>query len=861
MRAGVFIAFLLTSLWVSAQSIITGVVTDNAGEPLNAVTVKAVNGKRMLAYKMTNAKGEYQLKVTTNLEKFGLVFQRLGFANDTVTVDNKSQKVDATLSPKETQLKEVVVKAPEVTLRGDTLSFLLSAFVGKGDVTLKDALKKIPGIKIERNGTIRYQGKKISNFYIEGLDMLGGRYNIATNNIPASYVSQVQILNNHQPVKSDKTFSDNVAMNIKLSEKAKLKPMGTYEAKGGYGDDWLYMLGGAGMMFTPKFQTILTAKIGNIKEFSRDESGIMINVDRMPKDPLAKDVIGELTTSSPPISRDRYISPVDGSVTLNSVFKVGKDKTLRANVGYSYAKEDYDLSTSRSYFDGASTVNIDEEQQPGAKSHNPTLSLQYMENSEKRYVTNLFNSEATFLHSELPTITEGVRIGQSERMKDFNVRNKFYTHFKAGKVTWSINSSVMFTAAPSAHISVEEESGTHASLSQEARSYRFFTNEEIQGAIDIKDSQIGFPISFSHTSDRIRSDLDYGEQQSRNRLNGDVFKLNFSPDYSYTHPLRKVMVHLSLDMQLLHYNYRNTGTVPVADKGPEFTVNPRVYFNVQLNARSNFRFDSSFSRSIGDILDFMTAPVRTDYLSESARSGILAHNKRVSGSLHYDYKLPLKLWFFHADVSAARSWRNLMNGQDVSQDLISGVSMLRDNRSDAFNVAAGLSKQFRKIQTTISLDATYNWSRNAIYQAGEVVDYYGQGFTISPSINARPWKFIEFEYNGNISKTFSRYLSVRQNYMTQSHRLSLSAFPVDNVQLKVSSDITHRDISENQTKTMTLFDAGVWYSFKPFRIGLSVDNILNQKHYSYTVFNGLDRFSYDYRLRGRQFVVSLSFTK
>lgn len=108
------------------------------------------------------------------------------------------------MKEKGTELKEVVVKAPAIYQRGDTLSYNLSSYITKSDYTLKDALKKLPGIDIEKSGKIKYLGKDISNFYIDGLDLLGGKYNIATTNIPASYVNSVQVLNNHQAVNMNK---------------------------------------------------------------------------------------------------------------------------------------------------------------------------------------------------------------------------------------------------------------------------------------------------------------------------------------------------------------------------------------------------------------------------------------------------------------------------------------------------------------------------------------------------------------------------------------------------------------------------------------------------------------------------------
>ena len=186
------------------------------------------------------------------------------------------------------------MKADPLRQRGDTLSHNLASFLGKGDVTLEDGLKRLPGVDVSKSGGISYMGKPISQFNIEGLDMLGGKYNLATRNIPADYVTQVEIVRNHHSRRVEKDVPSNeVSMNIKLSKKAKLKPFGQEEAGIGVaphsapegatidpqhgnvspsGDErgaLRALLGLTGMMFTDKFQTICSLKGGNYKGFAR----------------------------------------------------------------------------------------------------------------------------------------------------------------------------------------------------------------------------------------------------------------------------------------------------------------------------------------------------------------------------------------------------------------------------------------------------------------------------------------------------------------------------------------------------------------------------------------------------------------
>ena len=241
---------LLTGVISYAQSRLNGVVTDESKVPVAGCITKISLGDKIIAYTITNSKGQYSINFNSNSPQVNIGAECMGYESVYRTLSAESKVCNFVLKENVTVLKEVVVKAPAIYTRGDTLSYQLSGFVTRGDYTLKDAIKKLPGIDVAESGTIKYMGKEISAFYIDGLNLLGGRYGIATNNIPASYVNSVQVLNNHSDVKIDKDmFSNDVAINIKLSNKAKFKPIGKYEAKIGYGDKLLYGIGGAGMLF------------------------------------------------------------------------------------------------------------------------------------------------------------------------------------------------------------------------------------------------------------------------------------------------------------------------------------------------------------------------------------------------------------------------------------------------------------------------------------------------------------------------------------------------------------------------------------------------------------------------------------
>ena len=82
----------------------------------------------------------------------------------------------------------------------------------------------------KENGEIQYDGKSISNFYIEGMDLMGGKYGLATKSLPQDDVATVEVMKHHQPIRvlDDFTYSDDNAINIKMKQGAKARWMTSY---------------------------------------------------------------------------------------------------------------------------------------------------------------------------------------------------------------------------------------------------------------------------------------------------------------------------------------------------------------------------------------------------------------------------------------------------------------------------------------------------------------------------------------------------------------------------------------------------------------------------------------------------------
>ena len=866
-----FLYFILISfspLLAKGDTILSGSVTNDIGEPLRTVMVKAITEDGKSWHTKTGKDGNFYLSIPEESTPAIISFNKLGYEPESINLTDVSGPVLIKLHRTSTILKEVTVKAPSVRLRGDTVVYNLADFAGKGDVSLQDALKKVPGVEVGNDGGIKYNGKNISNFYINGIDLLGGKYNIATTSIPHSYVSAVEILNNHQNKKIDRSvFSDNVAMNIRLKSKAMFKPMGKYDVKAATGDRLMGEATGAGMMFAEKFQTILTLKGGNINEFAAYDNVIHYSYENLTSaNNYAESILGNLSASTPPLGRNRWIRPIDTSATFNLINKISGDATIRTDIAYEFTHTDYDYSESASYFGGDHDVEINTSRAPSANTHKPSFSIEYRLDSDRRYIRNNLKGEASFSAYGLPVNSGNNLISQAQDMKSFNISEDLGISWKKGKIKWNAASFVQFRANPEGRIVVAGGENPEAKMTQTARTYSLRLSQDVSGAMEYRRSRIYFPANISFSHDRIYtvlSDRGYGDENinARNNLTGSELRLSLSPSYEYSSRYNRLVLRAGIPFSINIHDRKNIGTIYSSDNNTYLNLSPSVYLNYDATSKSTFGASAVYKDSHGDILDLLTSPVMTDYMSMQLKSGIISHNRQFNSSLRYSFKSPLSMWNFRITADYTKGWNNLMPGQYVTSGLIAVTNYLSPSSFDSFNSYLTLSKQFREIRTKITLNGAWSVSRNQIEQNGMRVKYHGNTFSFTPWLTTNPFGWFELNYNLNLSLTSTRFRSIRRSYSSQSHDIGVKFYLGEKWELNMKSDITRKEILKNSYKTMSLFDAGAVYKFKSFRLGLEMHNILDCKNYSYTIFNGLDCFSYSYALRGRELVVSFTFIK
>lgn len=862
-----FLLFLVVLLRVGAsfgQTQLFGVVVNTERKPIEGASVQlTTRTNKTIAFSFTDERGRFTLVLKEMRDSIcNLNVRHISYQGKILTVEAGTKDIQISLLPKLTTLKEVIVKAPPLYQKGDTITYSLKAFTSDADLTLRDALKKLPGLDIAENGKIKYQGKEISNFYIEGLDLLGGKYNIATNNIPSSYVSSVQVLNNHSDAKIDKgTLSDNVALNVRLTKQAKIRPVGSYNIIGGGGDDAIYQASGSAMVFKPNFQLIGALKAGNITEFSTDNS--LDNISKEEVQSLASIVVLERMGASPPIKRERYINPEDYFISLGSISKLSETTTLSANLGYGLSKTRYDYNYNLDFVNGISqSIIIQQQTSPMESKHTPFLSLDYKNNADKRYFQNKFSIKYNHLSSKVLDLSllSKSRAGLGGRYQDINLSDVLSLRWRRGNTQWGVLGLVRYLSTPKSHIEVFKNNEDR--IHQLADSRQFLSRISLYSSYTFKGNRISFPISIQYQKDNLLTQLTYSSAEERfvNDLWGQNLLLSCTPEYEYTHPLRKYVFRLKLSLLNEYIDYQNTGTNPLQQKKSSFRLNPSIYLNYKLNAKSDFRVTATYSETEGNLLDLLTSSIQTNTRVARSNSGILTQNQTLQVSADYGFRLPIEMWFLNVGGTYTYQNRNLISAQIVSSDLLNNITTPHNNVVNMLNIFGALTKQIQGLRTKITLSGAYSHSEQSMVQNDVGYRYKGGSLTLSSSIVSKPFNFLDLNYLYLFNKAFNRVMGKGQHLSTHTQNVRIDIKPNPKWSFKLSSEINTKEISPSNWANMCLFDIGATYIHRKLRYSIELNNLFNNRSYSYSIFNGVNTYSYYYSLRGRELLLSITLT-
>ena len=828
------------------------------------IKIRKITGTQILTFAQTDKDGHFKIEKNLNGDSLVLEVSCIGYATQQKMLSAVSNPLVIEMEQKETQLKEVVVRPTKIRLQGDTVRYLVSAFAATNDRTIGDVLKKMPGIEVLESGEIKYQGKSLNKFYIEGSDLLGGRYGLATNNVSHKDVASVEIMENHQPVKAveDIVFSDQPALNIKLKEDAKSRWAGTLKLGGGIPELW--EVESFAMRFKPKTQSFNTYKGNNVRNNYYETMTFAPSGDFSSN---AGTGLPEYIQVSPSIARgigsNRSGFIESNNLTSNNLFKVGKDLDLITEIIGSIDRQTSEFASQTSYFlDNNRILTEDKLEEAESLKKNLEGKFRLKSNQKKFY----FNNNLQFLYDRNdPTIDISGTYSNKQRANTENKRisNDFDILQRMGDKFFTFRSMTEYASKPQTlNIYRDGESD----IRQKVDLSSFYTNNSIDYSFFIGKIRLGTKtrLLFQNrkTDNALMSNYHVASSDdaiscyqttSDHDINVKKLKADFVPSANYDLNDWHFSIQTPIFYQQLSLDKESHTTTG---------INPSFSMDWIASSMLKLRASAGTAKNLPDESLYYYGDIMNDYRNLTTGYIDFSTGRSTFYSTGVDYKDVVALFFANLNLSYSQNKRTRISEQNFQDEYIYHFYSPGETETNTLAVSGSISKGIGKINGTFSLFPVYTHNKSSIVRNGTTIPYQSDIYSIRGTINSRPINWCDLNYIASYS-----YNQYRMNENTQyatSNRLSeslkASFYFLKSLQLSYVLEHYCNELSPGNYKNFVFSDITASYLIgNRWEMACAIRNIFDEKQYSYFAENELITIHQNYKIRPRNILTSATY--
>ncbi len=269
MKKFILFLFIFFSVKIYSQLTFKGTIKDEKGDYLENANIQVINPteNKTIAFGFSNNKGSFIIEIP-KFKTYTVKVTFLGY-NPIIKIINYTNQKEIILNFKlqesENKLKEIIlnVDIPEIILKRDTVIYNINKIVDGTEENLKDIIKKLPNLSINENGKILNKGKKIDKLLIDGETFFGDQHQLATENIGAEMVQNIELIKNYKGnfYVDSGSKSNEVALNINLKKQYKNKLVGNLNLGTGFKNKYNVHLNN--FSFRKKFKFALIGNLNN----------------------------------------------------------------------------------------------------------------------------------------------------------------------------------------------------------------------------------------------------------------------------------------------------------------------------------------------------------------------------------------------------------------------------------------------------------------------------------------------------------------------------------------------------------------------------------------------------------------------
>jgi hypothetical protein len=724
------LAFLFVVQFAKGQ--IQGQVSSENGEPIEFVTVvlkKAIDSS-FISYTRTIENGFYSIDPKAN-GNFLLSFSSLGFAKQEILVNIKDFKLkkslDIILKEEIFTLNEVIVRAElDITQKKDTIVFNAKAFAQGNEEVVEDLLKKIPGLTVEPDGTIKIGNQEIEKVMIDGDDFFERGYKILTKNMPAQPIDKIELLQNYSNNRLLKGIeqSEKVALNLKLNEDAKRIWFGnmTVGYDGVTTTNRHYFKANI-MNFGKKNKYYFLSNINNIGYDATGDINHLIRPIRFNEPASIGDnqnistLIG-LSATPPNFKRSRTTFNNAEMVSLNAIFNPTKNLKIKTLGFYNWDELDFfrnrvdNVALNNTNFTNREAYILRNKNQIGfAKVDlNYNLSQVKMIESTTKYQNASSNSSSNLLFNNQSTVESlnnplelfDQKISYTNKYNDnkvFLLTGRFIN--EQAPQNYNVNQFLFSDLFPNT---------TATNVSQTLTQKMTFAAFEAH-ILDRKenDNLIEFKIGNTFRIDELVSqflllnnnEIINNPAGYQNNLIYNVNDLYANGKYQYS--FKNMLLSANLEIHQLFNSINNNNEIPTQTP---FFINPSFGFDWKINNQNRIRTSFGQNKTNATVLNVFNDLVLTGFRNFSSGTG--EFNQLDASSLFFNYQLGnwTDKFFTSSTIAYSKNHDFFSTNSLINQNFTQSEAIIIKDRA-LFTTNTTVNYFFKKIESNLKINLGY----------------------------------------------------------------------------------------------------------------------------------------------------------
>lgn len=835
MKSLIFFFFLLLTCRMQAQFLIKGKVIDNeTHQPLELATVTLTRDSSSTVYKyaLTDPKGCFSFSVSENIS-WTVHVTYLGYQKESLPVQ-KGKEMIFQLKPEAISLKEVEIKGGRIYGRQDTVKYNLSRFTSGKEQSIKEALKKLPGIDInEQSGEIRYNGKAISQFTVEGMDVSGGRYNQITENLKADAVKDAEVIEHFQPIRSlrNKMPSDKVALNLTLKPEVRSRWLLTLQAAGGYGDPILYNGKLNALQLAHERQGIYLYKTDQTGKDLSTELQQLISDNQNFLTPTDVPTFIDQPTFSFPLEKQRLMANTTHLASVNRLYRKNEEQQSRFTFHYLYDEQHRNQGTQEIYYYPSDTIHIAQAQDYSLYTHQAQATYNYERNGTRSFFRNLLEAHGTWSHSQ-ESLYGNRELTQSLQTNSLQLTNQLNLLTTREHTTSGFRSFFRYAHQPTTlqFAQVNQSFGLQQVYMDNQAYHQWKKNEMTFG---ITGGVQGEWLLLHQTTN----------------FSSPQFKIYVTPMWMWERNTLRLTV--SADAAYLKKN------------NPQYTdlrISPTVSLYWQFNPRWELITCAQLQQKNEEATAYYPYSYWQNYRTVVSFSSHVPELQDQLYSFYLTYKRTVHEFFWSLSGSYWNRKNQQLTHSEYRDSIFSLTTWEVPNHNRSYSLTSLLSKGFYDWNLKTSLETQLIHSEGKQAGQGSIQNYRYTQLMLTPKINWTPLSWFNTTYLASL--TCNRSLIGESNNLPALWNIRQRIYlEIGNstYQIRLTGEHYYNQLDENHHQHVWLADAETSYIKNKWRFSMSLCNLFNQKEYRYTTYSAIQQYTSWIKMRPREILVSIQY--